>query len=163
MIRRRPRPPTGLGTRHDRCGEHGVVGGIEVLPFGFLVFVTGALLVANAWAVVDASVAVDAAAREAARAYVEARSEPGARRAAQHSAEDAIRGAGRDPAKLQLDVDAPPFERCERVVVEASYRVPALTVPFVGGFGDGLTVTGRHSEIIDPFADGLRGGDACGF
>jgi hypothetical protein len=32
--------------------DSGQVGGIEALPFGLLVFVVGALLVANAWAVV---------------------------------------------------------------------------------------------------------------
>jgi hypothetical protein len=31
--------------------DAGVVGGIEALPFGLLVFVLGATLVANAWAV----------------------------------------------------------------------------------------------------------------
>ena len=43
--------------------------GMEVIPFGLLTFVVGALLVANAWAVIDAKMAVSAAAREATRAY----------------------------------------------------------------------------------------------
>ena len=56
-----------------RCAdERGAVGGIEVLPLGMLVLVVGTLLVVNAWAVVDAKLAASAAAREAARAYVEA-------------------------------------------------------------------------------------------
>ena len=42
-----------------------------MLPFGVLIFVVGSLLIANAWAVVDAKLATTAAAREAARAYVE--------------------------------------------------------------------------------------------
>lgn len=147
----------------DRRGERGVIGGIEVLPFGFLILVVGTLLIANAWAVVDARMAVDAAAREAARAYVESRSGDEARRAARQAADDALRGQGRDPDRLRLRDNHPVFERCERVVEEASYRVPALTVPWVGGFGSGITVTGRHAEIIDPFADGLTGGDACGY
>jgi hypothetical protein len=158
-VRRRCRPAIPIGGR--RRGERGVVGGIEVLPFGFLIFVAGALVIANAWAVVDARLTVDAAAREAARAYVESRREVEAEHAARRAAEDVVRGTGRDPAALQLRERARAFERCERVVVDASYRVPALTVPFVGGFGGGLTVTGRHSEIIDPFADGLTGGAAC--
>ena len=146
-----------------RRGERGVVGGIEVLPFGFLIFVVGALVIANAWAVIDARMAADAAAREAARAYVESRNVTAAEQAARQAAEDTIRGAGRNPAALRLSDNDPPFERCERVEMEASYRVPALTLPFVGGFGKGLTVTGRHSEIIDPFADGLTGGAACDY
>ena len=44
---------------------------MEVLPFGFLMFVSVTLLLANAWAVIDAKLAVSAAAREAVRAYVE--------------------------------------------------------------------------------------------
>ena len=32
--------------------DAGMVGGVEALPFGLLVFVVGSLLVANAWAVV---------------------------------------------------------------------------------------------------------------
>ena len=54
---------------NEDCGQ---VGGIEVLPFGLLVFIVGTLLVANAWAVVDAKLAVTSAAREAVRSYVEA-------------------------------------------------------------------------------------------
>ncbi|MBA2283441.1 MAG: hypothetical protein H0W25_19710, partial [Acidimicrobiia bacterium] len=50
--------------------ERGQMGGIEALPFGLLIFVVGALLVANAWAVIDAKLAVTAAAREAARTWV---------------------------------------------------------------------------------------------
>ena len=33
-----------------RRSDRGQVGGIEVLPFGLLVFVVGTLLVANVWA-----------------------------------------------------------------------------------------------------------------
>ena len=56
-----------------RCrGDAGQVGGIEALPFGLLIFVVGSLLIANAWAVVDAKFATDAAARQAVRTFVEA-------------------------------------------------------------------------------------------
>src|SRR4029079_720569 len=69
-VRREPRSHAtrAPGRRHT---ERGVVGGIEVLPFGFLIFVVGSLVIANAWAVIDARMAADAAARQAARAYVE--------------------------------------------------------------------------------------------
>ena len=53
-------------------GDAGQVGGIEVLPFGVLIFVVGTLLITNAWGVVDAEVAADAAAHQAVRTYVEA-------------------------------------------------------------------------------------------
>ena len=44
--------------RARRCaGDAGQVGGIEALPFGLLIFVVGTLLIANAWAVIDAKFA----------------------------------------------------------------------------------------------------------
>ncbi len=52
--------------------DRGQVAGIEAVPFGILIFVVGALLIANAWAVIDVKMAVTSAAREAARTYVEA-------------------------------------------------------------------------------------------
>ena len=119
---RRARPATR--TRWTESGQ----AGIEVLPFGLLTFVVGALLVANAWAVIDAKLAVSAAAREATRAFVEA-------------------PADTDP------LDAL-FARCETVRFEASYRIPAIRVPWIGGFGDGIfTASARHSEVVDPFRD----------
>lgn len=149
--------------RRVRSEESGQVGGIEVLPFGLLVFVVGALLLANAWAVIDAKMAATGAAREATRAYVEAPDQTAAERAAQRAAEDSIQGHGRNPSRLRLSNNNPAFVRCERVVYEARYTVPAISLPFIGGFGHGFTVTGRHSEIIDPFADGLAPENRCGF
>ncbi len=142
--------------------ERGAVGGIEVLPFGLLVFVAGALLIANAWAVVDAKLAVESAAREAGRAYVEAGNADAADQAARGATRSAIEGTGRDPARLSLSNNGPPYVRCAVVEHEASYRVPALTIPILGGFGRGAEVRGRHREIIDPFAAGLGSAEACG-
>ena len=53
-----------------RGGDRGQAGGMEVLPLGFLVLVSVTLVIANAWGVIDARMAVSAAAREAVRAYV---------------------------------------------------------------------------------------------
>jgi Flp pilus assembly protein TadG len=140
--------------------DRGQVAGIEVLPFGFLVLVAGTLLVVNAWAVVDAKFAVTAAAREAARAYVEAPDEGSARAAAEQRAIEALAAHGRgDPDRIEVSVDAPEgFGRCVPVVVTVSYRVPALSVPFVGGFGRALTVRSTHTELVDPYRDGLPDG-----
>lgn len=144
-----------------RTGERGAVGGIEVLPFGLLVFVVAILLIANVWAVVDAKMTVDAAAREAGRAYVESGDAASARVAARAAADDVARGAGRDPDRLDLRDDDPAFRRCEVVEHEATYRVPALTLPFIGGFGEGFTVRGRHRERIDAFREGPAGRGDC--
>ena len=54
------------------AGEAGFAGGLEGLLFGLLLFVVGTLLVATAWGAVDTKFAVDAAARQAVRTYVEA-------------------------------------------------------------------------------------------
>lgn len=143
----------------DDRGERGAVGGLEAIPFGILIFVVGALLAANAWAVVDAKLAVTAAAREAARTWVEG---DGGTAEAAAAAAEALLGHGRDPERMTLDVDAPTgFGRCAPVVVRASYVVPAIALPWIGGFGDGIEVASRHSERVDPFRDGLDGEAAC--
>lgn len=129
--------------------------GIEVLPFGLLTFVVGALLVANAWAVIDAKMAVSAAAREATRAFVEAPAEGDPSTLADAAARAAIEGAGRDPSVLVLTQLEGHFARCATVRFEASYQIPAIRVPWVGGFGSGFTATARHAEIVDPYRTGV--------
>jgi hypothetical protein len=129
--------------------------GMEVIPFGLLTFVVGALLVANAWAVIDAKMAVSAAAREAVRAFVEAPDAGEAEALAQAAAESAIAGFGRDPANLILTALDNEFARCETVRYEASYQIPAVRVPWVGGFGAGFTATARHAEVVDPYRTGV--------
>jgi len=143
--------------------EDGFVGGVEVLPFGLLIFVFGTLLIANAWAVVDARLAVDAASREATRAYVEAgdadRGEPAARTAAIA----AVQGMDRDPSHLTLAGNHPRHVRCAVVEFTASYTVPALTIPVIGGLGHGITVRAHHHEIVDPLAAGSGTDSDCGY
>lgn len=145
-----------------RRDEAGQFAGIEVLPFGMLVFVAGVLLVANAWAVVDAKLAVVSAAREATRAYVESPPEGDPMSRADAAARSAIEGAGRDPDRLELTPLEAGFTRCARVRFEARYSVPMLTIPFVGGYGSGFTATARHGEIVDPYRDGVPRGGGCG-
>lgn len=147
-------------SRHER----GVVGGLEAIPFGLLVFVVGTLLMANAWAVVDAKLAVDAAAREAARTFVESGGGADGEAAAIRAAREALQGHGRDPDRLLLEIRLPAgtgFRRCAPVVVRASYEVAAVPLPWIGGFGSGIDVTARHSERVDPFRDGIPGAAWC--
>jgi len=143
--------------------EAGFVGGVEVLPFGLLIFVFGALLIANAWAVIDARLAVDAAAREATRAYVEAGDADRAAAAAEAAGAAAVRGVGRDPGHLTLTGNHPRYVRCAVVEFTASYTVPALTLPAIGGLGHGVTVRAHHHEIIDPLAAGSGPESDCGY
>ena len=142
--------------------DSGQMAGIEALPFGFLIFVAGALLLANAWAVVDAKLAVTAAAREATRAYVEAASADAAEMAAVNAGRGSVRGHGRDPDDLALLIEtASGFGRCSRVQVHASVSVPSVNLPFIGGFGRTFDVSTSHSEIVDPYRSGLEGEASC--
>lgn len=140
---------------HD---ERGQIGGFEVIPFGLLLFVSAMLVVANVWAVMDAKLAASSAAREATRAYAESTSQADAEAAIDRRAHETLAAFGRDGDRVEIAVDADPFGRCARVTVEVSYRVPALTVPFIGGFGSGITARSRHSEIVDPYRSGLPAG-----
>lgn len=154
-------PVTTRGRRLRR-DERGAVGGIEVLPLGVLVMVVGTLLVANAWAVVDTKVAATAAAREAARAYVEAPDRRAAEAAAHSAAAEALAGHGRAPRRMDVRRTTGSFTRCERIAFEVSYPVPALALPWIGGFERAFTVSARHSEIVDPYRSGIEGRADCG-
>lgn len=141
--------------------ERGQVAGLEGLVFGVLLFVFGSLLVVNAWAVVDAKLAVSAAAREATRAFVEARSSDSAAGEAETAGRLAFAGYGRTTGRAELRLVEGTLARCSRVTFEAAYRLPALQVPVLGGLGEGFRVAARHSEVVDPHRNGLTGGGEC--
>lgn len=160
-----------LGARHpvrhhDRPlaapgDDAGVVGGTEVLPFGLLIFVCGSLLFVNAWGVVDTRFAVASAAREATRAYAES-TDPGVGRQAAHDAAgEAIAAYGHDPEGLALEGPSGALVRCGTVTSTATYQVPAIRIPVIGGFGDGITVSATHTARVDELAAGLPEGSQC--
>jgi len=142
-------------------GDAGQVGGFEALPFGVLIFVVGVLLITNAWTVIDVKIAATAAAREGARAYVEAAGADEAEGNAIAAARSELTARGRDVARSTVQVIAGAFERCRLVTLEVSYDVPTLTLPFVGGWGDGAHVRARHAEIVDPYRNGPEGEADC--
>jgi len=150
--------------RVDWRDDRGQVAGVEALPFGLLLFVVGALLVAKAWAVIDAKMAATSAAREAARSYVEASNGDEARVQADGAARDAVRAHGRNPDRATIDGPdgADAFTRCNRITFAVTYPVPALTLPFIGGFGHAFDVTATHSELVDPFRNDVPGEAVCG-
>lgn len=159
-------PPTTPRPRRSG-GERGQVAGIEVLPFGLLVFVAGTLLITNIWAVVDAKFATDAAAREAARWVVERAGTDSATPEALHIGAEELAGRtladhGRSGgATVTVGPPGATFQRCERITVTVAVQVPALRIPFVGGFGDGFDVVATHSELVDPTRTGLGGRASC--
>ena len=141
-------------------GDEGFAGGAEGLLFGSLLFVVGTLLAGNAWAVVDAKLAADAASREAARAYVEAPSESTAQTAAVAAARVAIAGYGRTPTRATTSVAGAPFGRCARVTVTVGYAVPLVALPGIAA-GRAEIVHAAHSEVVDPYRSGLGGVATC--
>lgn len=145
-------------------GDAGQVGGMEAVVFGMLVLVLGVLVVANAWGVVDAKLAASAAAREGVRTFVESTAPTtGAAFAdARQAAEDTIVAHGRSRDRFDMDPPAGlTLARCGRVTFEVTYRVPLVSVPVLGRLGRGLTVTGRHSEVVDPYRSGLADQGSC--
>jgi hypothetical protein len=137
--------------------EDGFVGGFEALPFGFLVFVAGTLLLVNAWAVFDCHLAASAAAREAVRAFVESdASDAAARAAGEQAAVEALAGHGKDAGRTSIVWTGARVARCQPVTATVTYRVPLVFVPWIGAFGGGvLSTSARHREIVDPFRRGL--------
>lgn len=145
-------------------GDAGVVGGVEVLPFGLLTFVVATLLVANAWAVVDTRLMVASAAQAAARAYVEAPDRPTASAAVRRAVRDTTSSYGRDPARTSVRVEhagGRPWGRCVRATVTVHHPIRALALPWIGGFGHTFDVTASRSEVVDPFRAGLPGAARC--
>jgi hypothetical protein len=140
--------------------ESGQLGGIEGVAFGLLVFVVGSLIIANAWSVIDAKLAASAAAREAARAFVESDA-AGADEAALSAARAALEGYGRDPDRMQVVRDGTGFGRCQRVTFEVEYPVALGAVPLIGRAAMTFVAAARHSEVVDPFRDGLPGEARC--
>lgn len=138
--------------------EDGFVGGAEVFPFGLLVFIIGILLLAGAWGVVDAKQAAVGAAREATRAYVEATGDPAA--AAEAAAADALAAYGRTPAGIEA-VAREPYGRCARVTYEVRTAVALTGLPVIDRAATTITVSGRHSEIVDPLRGGVEGVAEC--
>jgi hypothetical protein len=138
--------------------ESGFVGGFEALPFGFLVFVVGSLLLVNAWAVFDCHLAASSAAREAVRTFVESSgSDSQARADAEAAAIEALEGQGKDAGRMHLSWSSAELVRCRPITVTVSYDVPTIAVPWIGAFGGGfLTTTAHHTEVVDPYRSGLR-------
>ena len=157
---------TAAGRRWRR--QDGFIGGAEALIFGVLIFLGGSITVLNAWAVMDAKMAVTAAAREGARTAVDA---PAGSEVADVLAlvdvttREALTAQGRDTGNL---TGAPSVSgtlaRCAPVTVEVAYRVRGIRGPWVGTFGGAsIEVTGRHTEVVDPFRSGLPGEAGCAF
>jgi hypothetical protein len=135
--------------------DRGSIGGIEVLPFGILIFILGGLVALNAWSVLDAKIAVSAGVREGARAVAEAPPGADAQSVAELAARTAIAAHGRGSLVGTVQV-AGSVTRCEVVAVTAEFVVPTQ----LRGFGP-FTVRSTASELVDPLRSGLDGEAPC--
>lgn len=158
-------PRLRTGTRSSRptgpARDAGAVGGLEVLPFSVLIFVSGTLLLVNVWGVVDARLATAEAAREAARTYAESTDPVAGAAAADRAGRLAVEAYGRRPDRLELDGPDGSLARCGTVAYTARYPVPAIRLPIIGGFGRAFEVTARHTTRVDRLAAGLHEGEPC--
>ena len=144
-------------------GEEGFAGGFAGLLFGLAIFLIGTLLAAYAWSVVETKAAASAAAREAARSYVEAPNEARGLDEARQAALGALSGRVSDPERAQIELASGAFGRCQRITISVAYPAPALVLPLVRTIGPlgGHTVRAEHSELVDPYRSGLPGAASC--
>ncbi len=144
-------------------GDSGQVGGFEMVVFGLLVFVGGSLLVATVWSVIDTKLAMHAATRDAARAFVEAADPAAAEISAARALRNAVAAHGRDPERVR-DVSITSdgnVGRCTRVRITAAYPLPAVAIPWIRTSGENVIVRATHSELVDPYRSGGGGVSAC--
>jgi hypothetical protein len=166
-----PERPGPRRWRIDWRDDRGQIGGAEAVPFGVLVFVIGTLMVTNLWAVIDAKMAVNAAAREHVHSVVEAQTGPAGEASGQQAATEVIRAWGRDPARLTvepvryLDGNGQAvggWRRCARVAVTLRYDQPLISLPLIGMMlGPDIPVRATRTELVDPFRSSAETVGVC--
>ena len=129
--------------------------GVGAIALGILTFAMGALLMANAWAVIDARVAVTSAAREGVRAFVVSPDESSAEANMHTAIDQTLVGYGRDPSSSDVPTVTGDFARCEWITVRVTYDVPTIVLGGLGNWGT-ITTTGEYTEIMDPYRSGLE-------
>lgn len=139
--------------------DRGLVAGGDILLFGLVTMVLTSLVILNAWLAIDTSLAVSAAAREGARAAVEAPGGPEAVTRGQRAINDVMNDYGRPGPSLD-SITFAAFERCAPVSATVSYQINLIPLPIFGDFGT-HTISATHSEIVDPFRSGDFMGE-CG-
>lgn len=125
-----------------------------MLIFGVLTFVMGSLLIINVWNVIDASLAVSAAAREGARTYTEADPDTAwaQSRAAMFEVMDDFDRGDRVVAPSSPTLGS--YQRCAVVTVTVGYDVALVKIPLFGQFGTMTRVESSHSSRIDAYRSG---------
>jgi len=143
----------GSGLTRRGRGDRGQAAGLETIPLGVLVFISGTLLIVNAWAVVTNRSTADSLAREYLRAYTKESSRPAAL-AAGRRVVDVIAEADRlAPDRVRIE---PPTQwvACAPATVTVHLTVPEVRAPFLGGFGTTEIVV-THRDRLDGYRAGL--------
>ena len=149
--------------------EDGFVAGGEALALGVVVFVMGTLLVLSGWSLVDGKLAVEAAAREAARSVVEAPvpvlTDPVTGNQLADTTARATMVAHRGPdgapdttwrfIRTQVVGEV---ARCAPITATVTIEVDTVRMPLLGGGFGTVTLTGQHTERIEPYRGGLPAG-----
>lgn len=134
--------------RRRARNERGMVAGGEALAFGTLVLLVGALVLANAWSVVETRTAVDAAAREYLRAYTRADDRASGLAAGDWAARMTLTARGTPLRGLRIDApNAAEFGPCGRAEVTLTATVPAARLPLLGELS-ATDVRVTHAELI---------------
>jgi hypothetical protein len=145
------------------CSERGQLGGIEAVVFGVLVLVIGALVISNAWGLIDAKTAAREAAREGARTYAAAPASnaSAAGDLAAQAAAQTLSDMGWSPAANELSQGT--FARCAVITWEVAVRVPAFRLPWLSRGPSFFTASAFDSQRVDPYRSDVPGGAAaCG-
>lgn len=162
-----------IARRTAGTSEEGFVAGGEALALGLVVFVLGSLIVLSAWRLVDGKLAVETAAREAARAVVEApvdvlvdpTATPPLADARARETMVAHRGPDDAPDATWTFLDTTvtgETARCAPVTATVTIEVDTVRLPLIGGGFGAVRLTGEHSERIEPYRSGLPpGGLQC--
>jgi hypothetical protein len=144
-----------IQTRSKRDRTEAGFGGVEVLPIGLLVMTIVTFVVLGAWRVIDAKVATGSAATEAARTLVETFDTRQAARAGQA----AWVGHGNTESLIAVTFEGA-VTRCGRITAIATTTVEPLRVPLVKSWTS-ITVTSRHSALVDAYRNGNSGEASC--
>lgn len=146
--------------RSDRwLDDRGFAGGADMLFFGFIALGISVLVIVNTWAVIDTSLAVNAAAREGARTFVEA--DPADPFTDSRRAMDRVMDqyGKTDAADLRVEIiEGVGFERCAVVRTSAAYDIELIDLPLFGSLGS-HRISATHSERVDPFRSGAFFGE----
>lgn len=137
--------PTQAGTADRRQRGQALVEAALVIPV-LVVLAFGVVLVGR---VVHATVAVQAAAREAGRALATAASESEGLAAGQERGKAVAAGYGLEGDRLELALDSGGFVRGGEVTVRARYRVSVAGLLILSSAE--VTVSSEHRERIDRY------------